>query len=363
MTDQEKTAKRNALLAKALKKNPKDVVVTPEPKEEKEQRVIPAKKKDSKKKNDEPSIESYHNVKLPEKTEDNEDIEIVEVKPVKGKKVIAQNSEQAEKILLKEEQNQKELEESIAADQARTAAKEKAAKKKEAAKAKKDAAKTPVDKKFSEMTPEEQTARRKEISAKALTAKRAKKAAAEKEVSEEVKAPEEVKCPHAKHDLEFGTDAEEYDVCDNCPLLKKCIAKRDEEPAEIIPVKRVRKNPAKEETTKPSVAGENGDVIPEGMTGAELKRGKKAEKKAAKAAAKADKSIGRTRTNKPAKVLKMTRSEVIGMVLKDDPDMEADDVIEMADAMFAELAGIESNIVQTQKYYTFAINFLKGYNA
>ena len=335
--------KKKALLAKALGKDVKDVQLTPEPKEKEK---APEKKSKSKGLD----MEQYHNVKLPERVESDEEndeegeIEIVEVKPVKGKKkVIAQNSEQATKLLSKKEAaekaaaNQKELEESIAADQARTAKKEE-----------EEAAAIALKEK------------RQAISAKALAAKRAKKEAKEAEELAEARAcveeqenaePEnkfELMCPHAKHGLVFGTDAEEYDVCDKCPLLKECIAKRDE----VVPVKRVR-------NTTPKAA----EVLPEGMTGAELKRAKKAEKKAAKAAAKKEGGNARTRTNKPADAPKMTRSQVIGMVMKDDSELEGDEVIEMADALFLDLTGVESNIAQTKKYYTFAVNFLKGYNA
>lgn len=88
-----------------------------------------------------------------ESEDDVEDVEIIEVAPVvEKKKIIPQTSAQAQKLLSK-------------------------AKEKEAPKS------------FSEMTDEEKAARRKEISAKALAAKRAKKVQAEEEVQPEPKAP------------------------------------------------------------------------------------------------------------------------------------------------------------------------------
>lgn len=86
---------------------------------------------------DEAEVEILEN----EISDEAEEVEIIEIAPVAGKKVIAQNSAQAKKLLSQ-------------------------AKPKEAAK----------PKSFSEMTDEEKVARRKEISAKALAAKRAKKA-------------------------------------------------------------------------------------------------------------------------------------------------------------------------------------------
>jgi hypothetical protein len=149
-----------------------------------------------------------------------EELEIVEVPPVKGKKVLSQNSSQAQKLIkAKEAANLKELQESIAADQARTAAKEAANKTKANGKNKKEEVKP------TKLTP-------KEISAKALAAKRAKKALLE---SQEV-----VK--------------------------------------EVAPIVRTRK-PVSLVTPK----GEVVKVIPEDMSGKELKRLNKKENKGKKA--------------------------------------------------------------------------------
>ena len=136
------------------------------------------------------------------------------------------------------------------------------------------------------------------VIAEGVTGKKLKKVLADD-------AKNKLRCPYAKAKLKFGQDGGEYDVCDECPLLEKC-----------------------------------------------LKAIEALKAKKAKALVKKEKSAA------------FTRNEAIGIIIKASGiNTPKDDIIEMAINLVKERTELDTSVAQMQKYYSMSINFLKGYES
>lgn len=238
-----------------------------------------------------------------ENADDAEEVEIIEVVPVAGKKVIAQNSAQAQKLLSK-------------------------AKEKEPSK----------PKSFSEMTDEEKTARRKEISAKALAAKRAKKAQAEPEPKPE---PKEIPAPVVR-------------TRTNNPKPAPAPEPKASNPVDDVLNSFINKGKSKERrTTLNSLLVEHKGLTLEKI---EESTGKLNDAEVEELISKFDdikastkgkeekaKPATRTRTIPPKKT-SITRAETYSLALKNDPS-SLEEWAKMADEIFVEGEG-KSNLNQ-----------------
>ena len=154
----------------------------------------------------------------------------------------------------------------------------------------------------------------KEIEAQAVVAAKAAKVIPEGTTGKKLTKAKKVlpddanvklRCPFVRAKLKFGIDADEYDVCDDCPLLKAC--------------------------------------------------------KAEKARLKAKKEAALI---KKEKAIIFTKGEAVGAILLahglNAPKM---DVINAAIALVKERNGVATTMDQMNKYYSIGKNVLKGFTA
>lgn len=87
---------------------------------------------------------------------------------------------------------------------------------------------------------------------------------------------------------------------------------------------------------------------------------KPAPKPVAKPITKPTKAVAKA---KEAKGPLFTCSEAIGLIMKTNPKATAEVIINKADTLYIKKTGKESNLFQMAKYYSFAKNFMKGYNS
>lgn len=66
---------------------------------------------------------------------------------------------------------------------------------------------------------------------------------------------------------------------------------------------------------------------------------------------------------KESKAPLFTCSEAIGLIMRTNPKATAEQIINKADTLYIKKTGKESNLFQMGKYYSFAKNFMKGYNS
>lgn len=244
-----------------------------------------------------------------ESQDDVEDVEIIEVIPVAGKKIIPQTSAQAQKLLAKV---------------------------------------NPVKpKSFSEMTDEEKLARRKEISAKALEAKRAKKAQAEPEPKPEPTTPftrtrTNVSKPETKTP----------DVMDSVmSLIGK--GKGKENRAELNQLLLKYKGLTLEKVEE-SAGHLNDDEVIELIS----KIKEETPNKVTEGKGKGKETTTRTRTVPPKKT-NITRAETYSLVLANSPE-SIEEWAKMSDELFVESGG-KSNINQAMADVKWLEKFLKHF--